>query len=284
MYLLKIQLLNIFFSVLDLIDSEIVSIPSSTSSPSKQDDDPLSLKDVHDDRDSEIEEIFDSIEKPVYEDISLAERIDTRIQEITDGNNPVMSNINDNTLSIIKLIHSDMSDESEKPTLDDRIMSHINLKKLQCIPCDIKFSNMSKLRNHMSSHFNWMRFRCDICAFKAYDKFEVFDHIKQSHNITDSEKIEVVILQIPDWETVELSSKDFITLKPQCEMLDSFSNSFVTSDIKLQKIPNDPDSCIIIETSDSITTATQKTQPKPLKKTKCTKVYKPRKKNSQGNY
>lgn len=87
---------------------------------------------------------------------------------------------------------------------------YVDTKKLKCLPCNVTFGNLTKLRSHMSVHFNWMKYCCDICSYKSYEKIGIIDHIHKVHNVEDPSKIEAVIFPIPEWETIQMSSKELI--------------------------------------------------------------------------
>lgn len=172
-----------------------------------------------------------------------SESFEMKSQFEDDESKLKLSNLNETTLKLIELINSDIAIEKLQPTLDEKMSNYVNIKKLLCIPCDIKFGNISKLRLHMSMHFNWWRFRCDICAYKAYDKNDVIEHVKEVHNIQNCEKIEAIIFSIPDWETYELSSKDFMKIDEEAQ---NIGNTSSEGEI-LGACGPEIDGCIVIE-------------------------------------
>lgn len=272
-----------------MLESEILSIPSSNSTPNKEEQDPLSIRDMPSDTDSEIEEILGPCPVTLFNEHSTSPRTgecsdrESTLPEYEDNNEQYNkdTNIHENTLKLIQLINSNIPAENSKRTLDGRMARFVSMKRLQCIPCDIKFSNISKLRCHMAVHFNWTRFRCDICSFKAYDKVNVSDHVKETHNIQEWEKIEAVILQIPDWESVEISSKDFLPIERREGNVSVASSDLATVTL-IEEKKNlvssgnvTPESCIFIESNDKFNTKSVKARPaKKLKALKTMKIKK----------
>lgn len=99
----------------------------------------------------------------------------------------------------------------------------------------------------MSMHFNWMRYCCDICSRKAYEKATIYEHIERDHNVSEQDKIEAVIFQLPDWETYELSSKEFIEINNE-----SSSNNNLCVNMSILTLNPDEanaavDDCVIVK-------------------------------------
>ncbi|XP_014602294.1 PREDICTED: zinc finger protein 800 [Polistes canadensis] len=108
----------------------------------------------------------------------------------------------DNPLKIQKDIIETKSDNSSKnisPTLnssstqlknqldlttimENKIATIANLRKLQCLPCKRKFTSMTNLRRHMAIHIGWNRYRCKLCDFKCFAKYDCVAHCNKIHS------------------------------------------------------------------------------------------------------
>lgn len=58
----------------------------------------------------------------------------------------------------------------------------IEQRPTDCTICDKKFANLSNLRRHVAMfHYREKKFACRLCAFKAYRKVDVLNHITSAH-------------------------------------------------------------------------------------------------------
>ncbi|XP_015190350.1 PREDICTED: zinc finger protein 800 [Polistes dominula] len=66
--------------------------------------------------------------------------------------------------------------------MENKIATIANLRKLQCLPCKRKFTSMTNLRRHMAIHIGWNRYRCKLCDFKCFAKYDCVAHCNKIHN------------------------------------------------------------------------------------------------------
>lgn len=71
--------------------------------------------------------------------------------------------------------------EQFHPVMEARMKELINLKRLQCLPCQKKFIKLTNLRRHVAVHIGWCRYRCVLCPFKCFSKSDCVDHVSKIH-------------------------------------------------------------------------------------------------------
>ncbi|KAI4459658.1 hypothetical protein MML48_6g00007238 [Holotrichia oblita] len=96
-------------------------------------------------------------------------------------------------------IEIEKEDESEI-ALRKRCGNCVDWSSFSCISCSIKFPNNNELLEHMALHFNWFRYECMQCNFKAYLKSDCINHRCSDEFITNC------ITEIPLWKTVNMAS------------------------------------------------------------------------------
>jgi len=57
----------------------------------------------------------------------------------------------------------------------------INIRRLQCLPCQKKFNKLTNLRRHVAVHIGWNRYRCTECKFKCFSKYDCVAHVTKMH-------------------------------------------------------------------------------------------------------
>lgn len=130
----------------------------------------------------------------------------------------------------------------------------IDKKKIQCLPCDVSFGNISKLRSHMSLHFNWMKYICDVCRYKSYEKIAIIDHINKVHKVECPSEIESYISEFSQQETINMASKKFIPIESDDEndviCIDPNKNLDCDAHIANENVMEIDQSCVKIEKDD----------------------------------
>lgn len=77
--------------------------------------------------------------------------------------------------------------EHFSPIMERKMHSLINLKRLQCLPCQKKFNKLPNLRRHVAVHIGWNRYRCPICNYKCFAKYDCVHHVTKVHGNDRSE-------------------------------------------------------------------------------------------------
>ncbi|XP_023725610.1 uncharacterized protein LOC111874378 isoform X2 [Cryptotermes secundus] len=72
-------------------------------------------------------------------------------------------------------------DEQLSSAMENRMRSIINIRRLQCLPCQKKFNKLTNLRRHVAVHIGWNRYRCTECAFKCFSKYDCVAHVIKIH-------------------------------------------------------------------------------------------------------
>ena len=72
-------------------------------------------------------------------------------------------------------------EELFSPIMESRMQSMINIRRLQCLPCQKKFNKLTNLRRHVAVHIGWNRYRCVECPFKCFSKYDCVAHINKIH-------------------------------------------------------------------------------------------------------
>jgi len=67
------------------------------------------------------------------------------------------------------------------PIMENRMQSMINVRRLQCLPCQKKFNKLTNLRRHVAVHIGWNRYRCTECKFKCFSKYDCVTHVIKMH-------------------------------------------------------------------------------------------------------
>jgi hypothetical protein len=67
------------------------------------------------------------------------------------------------------------------PMMENRMQSMINIRRLQCLPCQKKFNKLTNLRRHVAVHIGWNRYRCTECKFKCFSKYDCVAHVIKLH-------------------------------------------------------------------------------------------------------
>lgn len=83
-------------------------------------------------------------------------------------------------------------EEILSPAMEKRMQSFINLKRLQCLPCQKKFHKLTNLRRHVAVHIGWNRYKCTVCTFKCFAKYDCVNHIVKIHNVAHERAQEMV--------------------------------------------------------------------------------------------
>jgi hypothetical protein len=92
------------------------------------------------------------------------------------------------------------------PVMENRMRSIINIRRLQCLPCQKKFNKLTNLRRHVAVHIGWNRYRCTECTFKCFSKYDCVAHVikvhleKGEHDKAQS-MVEYIETQISDIES-----------------------------------------------------------------------------------
>lgn len=87
--------------------------------------------------------------------------------------------------------------------MEKKVASIVNIQKLQCLPCNRKFTSVTNLRRHAAIHIGWNRYQCKLCNFKCFDKCDCVAHCNKLHNAQNNRVIiEDMITQIPDNQCV----------------------------------------------------------------------------------
>jgi hypothetical protein len=72
-------------------------------------------------------------------------------------------------------------EEQFSPVMENRMRSIINIRRLQCLPCQKKFNKLTNLRRHVAVHIGWNRYRCTECMFKCFSKYDCVAHVIKVH-------------------------------------------------------------------------------------------------------
>jgi hypothetical protein len=72
-------------------------------------------------------------------------------------------------------------EEQFSPIMENRMQSMINIRRLQCLPCQKKFNKLTNLRRHVAVHIGWNRYRCTECTFKCFSKYDCVAHVNKMH-------------------------------------------------------------------------------------------------------
>lgn len=76
---------------------------------------------------------------------------------------------------------SSKKEEQFSPVMENRMKSMINIRRLQCLPCQKKFNKLTNLRRHVAVHIGWNRYRCTECTFKCFSKYDCVTHVNKMH-------------------------------------------------------------------------------------------------------
>ena len=106
------------------------------------------------------------------------------------------------------LVNGEISKDVDEITLEMKSTDYVNLEKLSCVPCNASFATRKCLMSHMSLHFKWFRYQCRLCTFMSYDKQTCNVHTEM-HNIHGALVADNVVLPIPNWKTVSISTNFF---------------------------------------------------------------------------
>ncbi|KAK7790875.1 hypothetical protein R5R35_010743 [Gryllus longicercus] len=71
--------------------------------------------------------------------------------------------------------------EQFHPVMEARMKKLINIRRLQCLPCQKKFIKLTNLRRHVAVHIGWCRYKCMLCPFKCFSKYDCVDHVCKIH-------------------------------------------------------------------------------------------------------
>lgn len=72
-------------------------------------------------------------------------------------------------------------EEQFSPVMENQMQSMINVRRLQCLPCQKKFNKLTNLRRHVAVHIGWNRYRCTECTFKCFSKYDCVAHVNKMH-------------------------------------------------------------------------------------------------------
>jgi hypothetical protein len=72
-------------------------------------------------------------------------------------------------------------EEQFSPVMENQMQSMINIRRLQCLPCQKKFNKLTNLRRHVAVHIGWYRYRCTECTFKCFSKYDCVAHVNKMH-------------------------------------------------------------------------------------------------------
>lgn len=88
---------------------------------------------------------------------------------------------------------------SERPASVDRKLSSLaNTRKLQCLPCNRRFVSLVNLRRHVAVHQRRNRYRCKLCDFKAFLKCECIAHCNKKHNAKNNRAVLAsLVIEVP---------------------------------------------------------------------------------------
>ncbi|XP_063243957.1 uncharacterized protein LOC134543096 isoform X2 [Bacillus rossius redtenbacheri] len=96
------------------------------------------------------------------------------------------------------------------PHMQKKMESLINSNKLQCLTCRKKFKKMANLRRHVALHIDWYRYRCTVCFFRCFAKYDCVAHVIKAHlkggdRIQASGLVELLQNQEPDTQASSAS-------------------------------------------------------------------------------
>nr|CAD7259210.1 unnamed protein product [Timema shepardi] len=87
---------------------------------------------------------------------------------------------NDNTLVMPQTIGK-RNEALFNPVMERYMQACINTQKLQCKVCLKKFNKMTNLRRHVAVHIGWKRYRCVVCPYKCFSKYDCDAHVLKAH-------------------------------------------------------------------------------------------------------
>ncbi|XP_066993039.2 uncharacterized protein [Anabrus simplex] len=67
------------------------------------------------------------------------------------------------------------------PVMENRMQELINVRRLQCLPCQKKFNKLTNLRRHVAIHMGWNRYQCMLCHHKCFSKYDCVAHVSKVH-------------------------------------------------------------------------------------------------------
>ena len=76
---------------------------------------------------------------------------------------------------------STKKEDQFSPIMENRMQSMINIRRLQCLPCQKKFNKLTNLRRHVAVHIGWNRYQCTECTFKCFSKYDCVAHVIKMH-------------------------------------------------------------------------------------------------------
>ncbi|XP_035743696.1 zinc finger protein 800-like isoform X1 [Vespa mandarinia] len=124
--------------------------------------------------------------------------IDNQLKVLNDiiGTN---SNNSSNNISSTLNSSTDVRNQVDQTTImENKIATIANLRKLQCLPCKRKFTSMTNLRRHMAIHIGWNRYRCKLCNFKCFVKYDCVAHCNKMHNAQNNRTVITdMVVEIP---------------------------------------------------------------------------------------
>lgn len=119
----------------------------------------------------------------------------------------------------VRLPFAHQTEKNNLVTFRQKIQSAIELNKLMCKRCDVKFNEIQKLYDHMADHIKWMRYGCKLCNFKSYSFSELPEHVKVVHKLKgDKDFYYSTVKAIDGAEALDL-----------CEPLESIVDTIETS-------------------------------------------------------
>ncbi|KAK2580872.1 hypothetical protein KPH14_005944 [Odynerus spinipes] len=125
--------------------------------------------------------------------------IDDHLKTLNDttGTDPKKSS--NDIGSTLKPSSTQLRNEIDQTTvMENKIATIANLRKLQCLPCKRKFTSMTNLRRHMAIHIGWNRYRCKLCNFKCFAKYDCVAHCNKMHNAQNNRAfITNMVVEIP---------------------------------------------------------------------------------------
>ncbi|XP_047105468.1 uncharacterized protein LOC124774838 [Schistocerca piceifrons] len=148
-----------------------------------------------------------SIDKELPQNCALKKRRAT-VDEVSDKEGSA-SETNENSEYHENIKHRaqrSSSVEHFSPIMERKMHSLINLKRLQCLPCQKKFNKLPNLRRHVAVHIGWNRYRCPICNYKCFAKCDCVHHVIKVHGNDRSEALDMV--QLIESQGSDTSSND----------------------------------------------------------------------------
>nr|CAD7202192.1 unnamed protein product [Timema douglasi] len=92
----------------------------------------------------------------------------------------INAHANDDTLVLPQTIGK-RNEALFNPVMERYMQACINTQKLQCKVCLKKFNKMTNLRRHVAVHIGWKRYRCVVCPYKCFSKYDCDAHVLKAH-------------------------------------------------------------------------------------------------------